>query len=59
MSLKPAALGAIPEETARVACAAFPNGNIYIKVRDELGTLYQDEAFAALFLTRNHPLLGC
>jgi transposase len=33
---------AIPVETARVAKAAFPKGNPYLKMRDELGVLYQD-----------------
>jgi len=42
---------AIPEETARVAKAAFPKGNPYIKMRDELGVLYQDSEFADLFPT--------
>jgi transposase len=42
---------AIPEETARVAKAAFPKGNPYMKMRDELGVLYQDNEFADLFPT--------
>jgi hypothetical protein len=29
----------IPEETQRVARAAFPKGNPYMLLRDELGTL--------------------
>jgi len=56
MSLKPAALDDIPVETARVARAAFPNGNIYIRVRDELGPLYRDESFSDLFPTRGRPV---
>lgn len=28
----------IPEETARVAHAVYPRGNIYMKMRDALGT---------------------
>src|SRR5690348_10957997 len=39
----------IPEETARVARAVYPKGNIYMKMRDALGTIYQDESFAHLF----------
>ena len=39
----------IPAETIRVAQAAFPNGNVYLKMRDELGVLYQDEQFKDLF----------
>lgn len=56
MSLKPTSLDDIPAETARVARAAFPNGNVYIRVRDELGPLYRDEAFAELFPARGRPV---
>lgn len=49
MSLQPQAIAPIPEETARVAHAIFPSGNRYMRLRDELGTLYRDEQFAALY----------
>jgi transposase len=49
MSLKPEPIGPVPEETARIARAAFSKGNLYLRLRDELGTLYQDEMFADLF----------
>ncbi len=39
----------IPEETIRVARAAYPHGNTLIKMRDALGTIYQDQSFASLF----------
>src|SRR5258708_18322544 len=39
----------IPEESVRVARAAYPHGNTLIKMRDALGTIYQDQAFASLF----------
>ena len=39
----------IPEETIRVARAAYPHGNTLIKMRDVLGTIYQDQSFASLF----------
>ena len=42
MSLHPQVLCAIPEETARVARAAYPKGNVYLRMRDELGTIYKD-----------------
>lgn len=44
----------IPAETVRVAKAAFPKGNVYIKMRDELGVLYKDSHFADLFPTTGH-----
>ena len=37
----------VPAETARIARAAFPKGNSYLRLRDELGSLYTDEALAA------------
>jgi hypothetical protein len=38
-----------PPETARVARAAFPKGNRYLRLADELDTLLTDDAFLALF----------
>lgn len=55
MSLHPHPIDPIPEETARVAHAAFPKGNPYLRMRDELGVFYQDEDFATLFPTRGQP----
>ena len=45
----------IPEETARVARAAYPKGNMYMKMRDTLGTMYQDQSFAHLFPQNGRP----
>lgn len=45
----------IPEETVRVAKDAFPKGNVYLTMRDELGPLYADVDFAALFSWRGQP----
>lgn len=55
MSLKPQAFDPVPAETARVAQAAFPSGNVYLRMRDEFGALYTDEAFAPLFSQRGQP----
>ncbi len=55
MSMHPQAIAPIPEDTARVARAAFPKGNLYMKMRDELGTIYHDQQFAPLFPTRGQP----
>jgi transposase len=49
MSLHPKDFSVIPKETARVAQAAFPKGNIYMTLRDELGVIYEDSIFAPLF----------
>jgi transposase len=40
--LHPQAIPPIPEETARVAHAVFPKGNVYMKLRDELVMIYHD-----------------
>ncbi|WP_167315729.1 hypothetical protein [Nostoc punctiforme] len=45
MSLKPQPISPVPEETVRVARAAFPKGNLYLTMRDEIGTLYSDSDF--------------
>ena len=58
MSLKPEPIGPVPEETARLAKAVFPEGSTFIKMRDELGTLFQDEMFAALFPKDGQPALA-
>jgi transposase len=55
MSLQLQAIGLIPEETVRVARAAYPQGNVYMRIPDELGTLYQDESFAQLFSHTGRP----
>lgn len=39
----------IPEETQRIAQAAFPKGNPYMHLRDAMGSVYEDEVFAPLF----------
>lgn len=55
MSLRPEEIGPIPEDTARVARAAFPKGNTYMALHDLLGTIYEDAQFAALFSARGAP----
>jgi transposase len=55
MSMQPAAMDEIPAETRQVAQAAFPKGNLYMRMRDELGVLYRDERFAELFPVRGQP----
>ena len=45
----------IPEMTVEVAQAAFPKGNAVMKIRDELGPLFEDDEFAALYPTLGQP----
>ena len=55
MSLSSQRIKPVPCETARVARAAFPKGNIYMTMRDELGTIYRDKDFADLFALEGQP----
>lgn len=49
MSLNAPLFYLIPDDTARVAKAAFPKGNLFMRMRDELGPLYLNPDFAHLF----------
>lgn len=49
MSVHSQPIHPVPEETARVARLAFPKGNRYMTMRDELGTIYTDQDFVELF----------
>jgi transposase len=55
MSLRPTPCGDVPAETAAVARAAFPQGNVYLRLRDTLGTIFTDAQFAPLFASRGQP----
>ena len=52
MSLRSEMFGPIPPETACVAQAAFPHGNRYVRLRDELGVIYDDTLFTPFFSSR-------
>jgi transposase len=55
MSLQPHPIGPVPEITALVARAAFPKGTPLLRLRDHLGTIYDDARFAPLFARRGKP----
>lgn len=57
MSIKPIDKTEIPEETRKVAKAAFPKGSVYLWMRDELGDLYKDSLFADLYAEVGQPSL--
>jgi transposase len=58
MMLRPCPVGPVPAETARVAHAAFPKGNIYLRVADELGALVTDDLFVGLYPGHGQPALA-
>jgi transposase len=55
MSLHPQEPPSLPEETSRVARAAFPKGALCLRIADELGSIYTDSQFTALFPRRGKP----
>ena len=55
MSLRPAEIAPVPARTAQVAVAAFPRGCAAMRMRDELGAIYDDQMFASLFPARGQP----
>jgi transposase len=49
MALRPQSLPPVPEATAAAVQAAFPKGNLYVALRAEFGSLYDDQLFADLY----------
>src|SRR5215213_8833415 len=45
----------VPDDTARIARAAFPRGNPYVLLRDRLGPVFDDAGFADLYAQRGQP----
>jgi transposase len=58
MCLHPRSVDPVPQETARVAKAAFPKGTVYMTMRDELGAIFEDEDFVHLFPRRGQPAMA-
>ncbi len=55
MSLRSEPIGPVPEETVRIARAAFPRGTTWMRLRDELGVIYDDASFRPFFAVRGRP----
>jgi transposase len=55
MSLGPSEVGAIPEETKRIAQAAFPKGSQYMHMRDELGGLFEAADWKMVYSRLGQP----
>src|SRR5215207_2373738 len=45
----------VPEQTARIARAAFPKGSPYLTLRDTLGPIFADGHFADLYPKQGQP----
>ncbi|HEX9868846.1 MAG TPA: hypothetical protein VGC99_09685 [Candidatus Tectomicrobia bacterium] len=55
MALQPQPIPPVPDETARIARAAFPKGQRYMRMRETLGSIYEDGMLVALFPCRGQP----
>src|SRR5215471_15593019 len=55
MSLQPKPRYEAPEETARVARAALPQGTLCTRIYDALGTIFQDADFVSIFPPQGQP----
>lgn len=49
MSMPKGGIPPIPEETIRIAQSAFPKGNVYMSMRDKLGSIFKNEDFVDLY----------
>lgn len=52
VSLRPAEIAPVPAATLQVAKAAFPKGCPAMRMRDELGAIYDDQMFASVYPAR-------
>jgi transposase len=55
MSLHAQSIYTVPEKTAEIARAIFPDGNLYMKLFDTFGSLFSDQDFALLFPDNGQP----
>lgn len=55
MSYRAEHMGEIPEETRQVAQAVCPKGNVYMRMRDELGNLFEQAEFRSLYSRLGQP----
>ena len=55
MSLSSQPLPSVPNDTARIARAAFRRGNPYVLLRDKLGAVFADADFADLYPKLGQP----
>src|SRR5215216_7935758 len=58
MTMHPQVFYVIPTETERVALSSFASPSPIMRIRDELGMLFSDRDFAALFSLVGQPALS-
>ncbi len=58
MSDRAEIIGEIAEETRRVALAVCPKGKVYMRMRDELGILFEQAEFNKLYARVGQPGLS-
>lgn len=58
MSLKPICNLEIPSLTRKIALASFPKGNTYMKLRDSLGNIFDDNLFEELYPKVGQPTIS-
>ena len=57
MSLEPQPESLVPADTLQVAKAVFAKGNPYVTLHDELGPIFEDADFTALFSKVGHSAI--
>jgi transposase len=55
MSLQARPIPHIAETTAKIARRAFRKGNVYVQMRDMLGTFFTDDQFTGLYPADERP----
>ena len=48
----------VPEETKRIAMAAYPRGNIYMAIHDKLSGLFEDADFMSMYADEGKPAIA-
>ncbi len=56
MTWRSTSIPPVPEATAAAVKAAFPKGNVYVDLHEELGSIYRDDLFADFYVDRGHPV---
>ena len=58
MTMAPRQAQGIPNDTVELVRAVYPEGNEYIRLRDELGEVFRDEQFADLYVAQGQAALA-